>query len=278
MNKIELYHHGVKGMKWGVRRYQNKDGSLTSKGRIRYSNNFINSIQNQKVSSIQKTGSLESLAVYALSIAAYSGIKYGAYQYAIYKDRKKCDKELNDYYNNRDIKDLKSAPKLKKKESTTDISKKVNPGYPNSIGSTMNCTFCTVAMAMREKGYDVVANKSTSGFYPKDLFSKTFNSEHIRIKKKSKEEILGELSKFGSGSYGNLSIYWKMGGGHSVFWKNDNGKIRIFDGQTGEEYTSNYNSEKLFFKNIIMNQTEYDRLDNLNPTEYALGLVMKRKR
>lgn len=32
----ELYHHGVKGMRWGVRRYQNKDGSLTSAGRKRY--------------------------------------------------------------------------------------------------------------------------------------------------------------------------------------------------------------------------------------------------
>lgn len=32
----ELKHYGVKGQKWGVRRYQNKDGSLTSEGRKKY--------------------------------------------------------------------------------------------------------------------------------------------------------------------------------------------------------------------------------------------------
>ena len=33
INDEELYHHGIKGMKWGIRRYQNPDGSLTPAGR-----------------------------------------------------------------------------------------------------------------------------------------------------------------------------------------------------------------------------------------------------
>ena len=33
----ELYHYGILGMKWGIRRYQNKDGSLTETGKKRYS-------------------------------------------------------------------------------------------------------------------------------------------------------------------------------------------------------------------------------------------------
>ena len=36
MYEYELYHHGIKGMKWGIRRYQNADGSLKPAGKKRY--------------------------------------------------------------------------------------------------------------------------------------------------------------------------------------------------------------------------------------------------
>jgi hypothetical protein len=32
----ELYHSGIRGMKWGIRRYQNDDGTLTEAGKARY--------------------------------------------------------------------------------------------------------------------------------------------------------------------------------------------------------------------------------------------------
>ena len=45
----ELRHYGVVGMKWGVRRYQNKDGTLTPDGRKRYAATSSDSAVTKKV-------------------------------------------------------------------------------------------------------------------------------------------------------------------------------------------------------------------------------------
>lgn len=76
-----LQHWGIKGQKWGVRRYQNKDGSLTSAGRKRYSDdsNRSSSSERKVVSSSTKkkiaAGVATGMAVGATAILAAYAIK-----------------------------------------------------------------------------------------------------------------------------------------------------------------------------------------------------------
>lgn len=56
-----LEHHGIKGQKWGIRRFQNKDGSLTNAGRKRYGDDSggekSSSAQKRSFSGRKKTSS-----------------------------------------------------------------------------------------------------------------------------------------------------------------------------------------------------------------------------
>lgn len=53
-----LIHHGIKGQRWGVRRYQNADGTLTEAGKIRYvkkAERLVDSYENARRRSIKSS-------------------------------------------------------------------------------------------------------------------------------------------------------------------------------------------------------------------------------
>lgn len=73
---FELQHHGVKGMKWGVRRYQNKDGSLTPAGKRRKAKDEYRTKMREINAEDRRTGkrvatALLMTATAAAAVAAY---------------------------------------------------------------------------------------------------------------------------------------------------------------------------------------------------------------
>lgn len=84
MYNNELIHHGIKGQKWGVRRYQNKDGSLSDAGKKRYSNKEIR----QDREAINK------------ELASHGSRGLTGYAKKAYEDNKKIEKRINHLLDN----------------------------------------------------------------------------------------------------------------------------------------------------------------------------------
>lgn len=71
----ELRHHGIKGMKWGIRRYQKSDGSLTNAGRKRYADDDGTA---ERRKSAAKKAAIGAAAVAGVALTAYLVKRHGA--------------------------------------------------------------------------------------------------------------------------------------------------------------------------------------------------------
>lgn len=110
----EIYHFGIKGMKWGIRRYQNKDGTLTAAGKKRYdedpTNDTNGSIKSNtpKKSNASKRINYKKAAKVGAAIVGTALATYGAYKVAKFVQgkrsedaMKKASKYINDNFLNK---------------------------------------------------------------------------------------------------------------------------------------------------------------------------------
>lgn len=61
-SESDIYHHGILGQKWGVRRYQNDDGTLTSAGKRRYGSDEYGKARDIGNAASSAAGRLSSVA------------------------------------------------------------------------------------------------------------------------------------------------------------------------------------------------------------------------
>ena len=107
----ELYHHGIKGQKWGVRRFQNKDGSLTAAGKTRnYNKRNMKNADTQHLDKwgtdkehnilyiSGKSGSGKSTAALAMSDSNTNVIHLDSYFEL--KNKSEANKNKNERFNN----------------------------------------------------------------------------------------------------------------------------------------------------------------------------------
>ena len=72
--KDELYHHGIKGQKWGIRRFQNPDGSYTAEGRQRRSDSYPDE-KSERRKKIAKRVAIGAAVVGGTILAVYGAKK-----------------------------------------------------------------------------------------------------------------------------------------------------------------------------------------------------------
>ena len=242
-NLNDIFHYGVKGMKWGVRRYQDKNGRLTAEGREHYG-------YGKEKQESDKSALGVYLAFYAGAYAVSAGVIGVA---AVASEVKQASKEKKLY-------DEENNPN----QLTRKKVKNVNPKF-GKPGYTENCSKCSIVAELVSRGIDDYTAGKGNGL-PRGIHTKFFTgAKETKLEVGTKTSLLGAFSKMPNGSSGSYGFSYPNGmGGHSIHWtKLKNGDIRFEDGQTGKSYSIDD-----FFKEYKPAEAAYSsliRLDNAKP-------------
>lgn len=232
----ELYHYGIRGMKWGIRRYQNKDGTLTAKGKERY--------HDTKSGMSAFAGMLES------GVNAPPEYKADSFrEVLVRKDGQTSDYEYALSPNNRVQRFRKEY--IDDPDSVFEKHMaKVNTTRGEESGTFNNCTKTSSAMVLARMGYDYDAGRSKIGH------SGAFEYWFDGAKKSTHDDLASAIdekfSDTANGSFGTVDLRNKNGGGHVFNWeRNSKGEFNLYESQCKEGEKISGSSPKECFDKYI---------------------------